>query len=217
MKYFLTYILLFFSVFASAQNIEDIFCNINADDLQWIDQTTRKKMIQNHKTQGRDTLLNAFGKDVELEIYDEENNFLKIRTSKMGTVEIKTFGTSDNSYIVAVCFTACAPICDSHITFYNSKLELINNEMFATNSITNFIDTKKLFGDEKNAKKLAKITIIFNEIHITQNEEKIILSHDFETLLDKDIYAEIKPYLLGNTMDFIWDKTIFKPQNAYWK
>ena len=86
-------------------------------------------------------------------------------------------------------------------------------------------DDKQLMKGEKSKKKksemtnrfVEKLTIIFNELHFAQNENKITLTHDFESYLDKDLYKELKPYLKGNSMDFVWDNNIFNPQNTYWK
>ena len=210
---------------AAAQDIGTVFYTLNSDNLRWIDATSRKSLIAKYKESGADSIQNVFGDWIRLEVYDETNHFLRIKTSDAGSIELKMFPTGKGHFITGLCFTACAPICDSHITFFDEHQNLIESELFSRNTIANFIDIDTLTATEKSKKKksemtnrfVEKLTIIFNELHFAQNENKITLTHDFESYLDKDLYKELKPYLKGNSMDFVWDNNIFNPQNTYWK
>ena len=225
MKHFICCILPFLCLSAGAQDIGAIFCALNSDNFRWIDKTVRQELIATHTRTGADSIQNAFGEWIRLEVYDEANRYMRVKTSEAGSIELKLFPAGKGDFIAGICFTACAPICDSHIIFFDSRLNMIENELFAQNTIADFVDIDKLTAAEENKKKkketvssfIRKLSVIFNELHFSQNENKITLTHDFESYIDKDIYKELKPLLRGNSMDFVWKDNIFNPQNIHWK
>ncbi len=125
--------------FSYAQKITPYFISAPDDIIGMLSQNQRRDLVdfyQAGKTASVTNLLN--GKSLLEKLSD---NFVALKTSSAGRLDIKMLPISDTTFIFATIYTVCGDKCDSRISFYNTRWQLLPTAQF--------IDSGTLFNTEK--------------------------------------------------------------------
>lgn len=103
---------------ASAQgSIEKLFYTMPGD-LLWLDKAQRTELFAFYKDKGIDSIPNKLNGYCKITDYDETSQHLRIRTSTKGSLELIVFTAHNETSVLGVISTVCAPACSSSISFY---------------------------------------------------------------------------------------------------
>ena len=145
----------------------------------------------------------------EIERLDYSDTFLSLRTSKIGTMQIKILPLVNNTKIIALINTVCTKVCDSNVRFFTEKWEEVEkNSLLPTLSPFIFFDKANLDTPEF---KWAASHIDIYPLHFQFKEG----SNDLEVKLDIAAHLspqdleKIKPYLVKETIELSWNKSTF--------
>lgn len=154
---------------------------------------------------GRISIPFALGK-IEREAFTSD--FLRIKTSKVGTTQIKLLPLINGTKIICVIKTVCAAACDSNIKFYSSDwIELDSKTLIPHISIESFIEvTKKNSENNKFALSLLDICPVSAEFE--NGSSVLTMKLHVEKYLSGEQLTQIKPFLKTVTLN--WDNTSFK-------
>lgn len=137
------------------------------------------------------------------------DDFLKIKTSSRGNLQIKLLPLINNTKIVCVVKTVCGQACDSQIQFYSTEwnpieseplLPHLSAEMFFDRSQKNNIDFEK-------ALRLIDMEPIKAEFKCGSDDLTLIF--DYESYVSAENVELIKSFIKQDSITLRWNKTSF--------
>lgn len=155
------------------------------------------------------TVSNILGGDVER--VTMTNDYVAIKTSDIGMLQIKLLPLINNSYIIAVVKTVCDQACDSQIDFYTTDWKHLSTaDLFPKKDKQWFIrkDIDRDAFQFQNAYAALDMTPI--EYILSPNDGTVTATYDIKKYLSSDDYKLLEPYLSSNPVIFTWDKNSFK-------
>ena len=154
----------------------------------------------------------------EITILQHICNFLEIRTSAVGTMQIKLLPirrasllpARRNTVIICVIHTVCGNACDSHISFYDTRWQPLDTHTLLPDiSAAIFMDSaQKEAGNEKYALSLSGISPV--SAQFTGNSNDMVLTFNYRQHLTPGMIAELAPFLETDTVVLQWHNGSFR-------
>jgi len=203
-KQYILFFFMFFSLTGNGQTIGSLFQSMPADILPGVSEGNKTMLLVDT---GKTTVPYVFG---EISKISQSNDYLLIRTSDIGTTQLKLLPVAQDSVIVCVIKTVCGDVCDSHISFYTTDWRKLEQNTFLPSiSAENFFDSsKKETENYKYAVSLPDIYPISAAFGNSGND--LMLTFNYKQQLPDDLIAEIKPFLKGDSIILKWDNNSFK-------
>lgn len=203
MKKLFIYIFLSLSITAQAQSISDVFKQMPADMLPGFTDANKTMLLVDT---GTTVVPYALG---EMEKEFQTSDYLKLKTSEVGTLQLKLLPIASDSSVVCVIRTVCASACDSHISFFTTDWEKLDgNDFLPIISKEIFFDSSQKDSDKyKYAVSLPDVSPISAEFVGRQND--LTLHFDAETYLSPVIFEEVKPFLKNESVVLKWNNIRF--------
>lgn len=204
MKKITTIFLLLLSMTATGQTIADLFRSMPSELLPGVSEANKTMLLVDS---GKTSVPYALG---EIGKIAQGNDFLHVRTSDVGDLQLKVLPLSSDSLIVSVIQTVCAGVCDSRIYFFTANWEELDKELFLPqlSSEIFFNSSKKDSDNYKYAVSLPDIFPISGRFAKTGSDLTLRL-HYRERLTDDQI-EEVKPFLVSDTLLFKWENATFR-------
>jgi len=204
MKKITTIFLLLLSMTATGQTIADLFRSMPSELLPGVSEANKTMLLVDS---GKTSVPYALG---EIGKIAQSNDFVHIRTSDAGDLQLKVLPLSSDSLIVSVIQTVCAGVCDSRIYFFTTNWEELDQELFlpVLSSEIFFNSSKKDSDNYKYAVSLPDIFPISARFGKTGTDLTLEL-HYRERLTDDQI-VEITPFLVGDTLLVKWENGSFR-------
>jgi len=202
-----------------AQAIEWAFVNLPEQYFPLLTKERRAELIFQHNMSGADSILNNFGGISRLREIDIANEYLKIDLTKKSTFELKALSTNDSNLVFVFSHTVCAPVCDSHLAFFDSEFRRLDtdvNPIFPDITVSDFLDTDKIRAAGETLENIVKkYDILFASICL-QKDNTILIQSNTKEFLPTEIYEEILPYIIGDKILLTWNNGIFTKGQAKW-
>lgn len=158
--YFFTVIFFTLNFTAGAQNIINYFIDMPVYLLPSFDKTLKLELTENYlKNPERDSVNNLLGGKARLLSLDTTANNLKIQSTSASKVEIQLINKPDNSRIIGIINTVCAPGCSSYIKFYDTEWNEIKVN-FPKFSIENWLNPSNNEEQNKLVKNAVRIDFL---------------------------------------------------------
>ncbi|MDO5664545.1 MAG: DUF3256 family protein [Bacteroidia bacterium] len=204
MKKRLFILLILVSTSAFSQKIDDVFKTMPNSILPGLSEGNRTMLLVDT---GKTVIPYTFG---EIEKLTYSPDFLKIKTSEIGTTQIKLLPLINDTQIICVIKTVCRNACDSNIKFYSTDWKELNaNTLLPHISAESFLDESKKGTDNyKFAVSLSDIYPISAEFENGTNT--LTLKLDLKNYLSSEQLAKIKPFVKSETIILNWNNTSFK-------
>ncbi|MDR1122164.1 MAG: DUF3256 family protein [Dysgonamonadaceae bacterium] len=184
-----------------AEEISVYFLSMPNKILPSLDIVRKKELLDAQKDSTHATIKNLFNDTLVLQ--QMTDNYLSIQ-SGIAQTEIALLTMTNQSRIICVIQTFCAPVCDSHIHFYTTQWKLLNTTDF-------FIPEKTAWFFKENPDETGKILIqsLLSDISLTTyhlNPDDLSLTQTYNTpqYLDKETALQIKPYQKETPRIFNW-------------
>lgn len=200
-------ILLFFlslSTIVEAQQVGDLFKAMPPELLPGVSEGNKTMLLVDS---GKTTVPYPLGEIVK-EAYG--NDYLRLQTSKIGTLQLKLLPVSEDSVVVCLIKTVCGNVCDSHISFYTSEWKKLDKEAFLpTISAEIFLNSSQK--KSKNDKYAVSLPDIY-PISATFNETgtDLTLTFHYKELLTEEQIQQLKPLLKGDSVVLTWKNASFR-------
>lgn len=208
-KILLTFILtLTVFAFATGQDISSVIRSM-PDDITLKIGSDQKEILATINDTANVVVNNILGGKVERVAVSPD--YVAIKTSDIGMLQIKLLPLINHSYIVGVIRTVCDIACDSQIDFYTTDWKpLTNDELFPDKNKDWFIkkDIDRASFQFKNAYAPLDMTPV--KYVFVPDATTVTAVYDIEKYLSEDDYKLLKPYLTETPIVFSWDKTSFK-------
>ena len=208
-KIILTLSLAFVGFLAYAQDVSSVVRSMPDDLILKIDVGQKELLLDNSPDTSKVVVKNLLNGDVERLGFS--NDYILLKTSDVGTLEIKLLPLINNSYIVGVIRTVCGAACDSQIEFYTTDWKSLNSsDLFPLVDKDFFIkaDADRNSQEFKNAYSALNMTPI--QLSFSLADQNVTTQYDIKKYLSEDDYKQIEPYLVKDPKVLKWDKISFK-------
>ena len=200
--YLLSLFFLIFVGFSYSQNIASVILDMPENIIPALSVDNRTMLLVDSTAR---VIPTVFG---EVEKLTYRDDYLKVKTSDVGTIQIKTLDTKNDTYIVCVIKTVCAPACDSDIKFYDSEWEEIDKStLLPSMTMESFI----IFKDNQKHQTIYKsllpdICLIDARFDDTG---KLVLKLDVEKYLSGEDLKKFNQTFELKELTFKWDLVSF--------
>lgn len=200
-------ILLFFlslSNIVEAQQVGDLFKAMPPELLPGVSEGNKTMLLVDS---GKTTVPYPLGEIVK-EAYG--NDYLRLQTSKIGTLQLKLLPVSEDSVVVCLIKTVCGNVCDSHISFYTSEWKKLGKEAFLpTISAEIFLNSsQKKSENDKYAVSLPDIYPISATFNETGTD--LTLTFHYKERLAEEQIQQLEPLLKGDSVVLTWKNGSFR-------
>lgn len=195
---------LFLSTFAQAQQVGDLFKAMPPELLPGVSEGNKTMLLVDS---GKTTVPYPLGEIVK-EAYG--NDYLRLQTSKIGTLQLKLLPVSEDSVVVCLIKTVCGSVCDSHISFYTSEWKKLDKDAFLpTISAEIFLNSsQKKSENDKYAVSLPDIYPISATFNETGTD--LTLTFHYKERLAEEQIQQLEPLLKGNSVVLAWKNGSFR-------
>lgn len=174
-----------------------------------VDQKKELAVAETDSIEKKVFVINAVGDSIERLAYSDD--YISLKTSDAGTLQIKLLPLVNNTNIVGVITTVCGDLCDSRIDFYTTSWQpLDKSTLFPTINKDSFLkkDIDRNSVDYVNASAPVDMTPI--TYNFSEKDKNITVEYQLENYLAADDYKCIQPYLNTEPKIFEWNKFAYK-------
>ena len=209
-KTFIPILLFFISAFAiNAQTIAPLFADMPDSLSPQLDAAWRKDLIelyQNGKEASLKNKLNGTSR-----IKQMTDDYLLAEISDRSTIQLKLLPLINDSKIICMVSTICAPICDSKVSFFSTDwkpiaMEDVLSPVTAEWFIKEGID-KNSFAFQDNMRWLDVDLIRYD---LSADAPTLTATYTTPEYLSKDVREKIRPFLKEEPRVYTWKSHQFK-------
>lgn len=174
-----------------------------------VDQKKELAVAETDSIEKKVFVINAVGDSIERLAYSDD--YISLKTSDAGTLQIKLLPLVNNTNIVGVITTVCGDLFDSRIDFYTTSWQpLDKSTLFPTINKDSFLkkDIDRNSVDYVNASAPVDLTPV--TYNFSEKDKNITVEYQLENYLAADDYKAIQPYLNTEPKIFEWNKFAYK-------
>ena len=196
------------SICCNAQDISSVFGNMPKDLILLVDSIQRQDLLDLYKNKASANIKDKLNGDVTLSALKED--FIELHSGNF-SIQIALLKLVNDSKIIFLIQTVCAPVCDSQLSFYTTDWKPLDTSDFIFPANASWFikdDADKTGEDFINASKSLDMDLM--QFHF--NPEKLELTQTYTTpqYLSKEDRKAIEPFLKQEPKVFIWEKMRFK-------
>ncbi len=202
-RYFTLLILSCITLLSYGQTMDDVFKTMPNDFLPAFSEADKTILLVDSSLS---VIPYALG---EIERLAYSDTFLSIKTSEVGTMQIKILPLINNTQIIVLIKTVCSGVCDSDIRFFtNEWKEIDKKSILPTITPQVFFDQKELNTPEFKW-TVSQIDMFPLEFQFKNGSNNLQVKFDIANHLSALDFAKIEPYLVKETIDLLWNKSMF--------
>jgi len=191
-----------------AQTAGDLFVKLPEPALLTLTVSDRLDLIDMYKAGNKAIVKNIFGDSCS--ILQLTDDYLQLKFGN-NTMELFILPMINDSKIVGLIQTVCAPVCDSNIEFYTISLKKLSTSVFITFAGKNDFLKEGINPEEENVKN-ALIPLDISLMRLEYDPDKQELQQHYTTpeYLSETDRAKVKKYLIDIPKIFKWNLTRFE-------
>lgn len=202
-------LLLFIMIIAGAvlglhgQNINHYFTDMPSSLLPTLESSSRQELIENYESNPqKDTLKNFLGGKVRLLQLDTLTDYISIQTASNSRFEMKILKRKDNSDLLMIINTVCAPICSSYVHFYDKDWKEVKVDLPPL-KVENWLQTDVAVVNGVKVKDLFKTSFI--ELKFNNAAQTIEVTNNSLEFLGEEEEILVEPYFSQNPISLKWN------------
>ena len=202
-RYFTLLLLSCITLLSYGQTIDEVFKTMPNDFLPAFSEADKTMLLVDSSLS---VIPYALG---EIERLAYSDTFLSIKTSEVGTMQIKILPLINNTQIIVLIKTVCSGVCDSDIRFFTSEWkEIDKRSLLPTITPQVFFDQKEL--NTPGFKwTVSQIDMFPLQFQFKNGSNNLQVKFDIANHLSALDFAKIEPYLVKETIDLLWNKSTF--------
>ena len=203
-RYIILLLLSSITFYSSGQTIGELFKSMPSDYLPAFSEANKTMLLV-------DSSLSVIPYPLgEIERLEYTDTFLSLKTSEVGTMQIKILPLVNNTQIVALIKTVCSSnVCDSDIRFFTNEWEEIQKS-----NILPTIPPSMFFNETKRDTPgfkwaVSQIDIYPLQLQFKDGGNNLQATFNIKKHLSQQDAMKIEPYLAKETIDLTWNKSTF--------
>ena len=194
--------------FVQGQTVGELFVKLPKPELLTLNQSSRLDLIDLYKSGEKATVKNFF--DDSCSIHRLTDDYLQIQIGN-NSMELFLLSMINDSKILGLIHTVCAPVCDSEIEFYTTTGRKIDASTFITLSGPYDFLGEGINKDDENIKNaLIPLDISLMKLQYEPDKQELQQYYTTPDYLSEADRNKIIPYLKGSPKLFKWNLTRFE-------
>jgi hypothetical protein len=191
-----------------AQTAEKVFAALPESlSLTWT-ETNRLELIELYKAGLTAAVENQLGDTCFLTRMT--GDYIQIQESK-SSLEIIILSMVNDSKVICLIRTVCAPLCDSRLEFYSVNWKKLDNNVFITPAEKAQFIKDGVNPDEQKARNaLIPLDISLMQFRYDPDSHELLQYYNTPYYLSSDDRKKAAPYLKDAPVVFKWEQTGFK-------
>lgn len=196
--------------FSKLSMVEKAFLSMPNEYYLLLTKEKRTLLLSEYKLDSAVAVKNLFGGYTQMKCVDSVANFISVRDTRQSQLDFKVVQKNDSTFYMVLVFTACAPVCDSYMNFFDSKWNLLRKSLLEPITISNFLDIEKIKADGlTEAIVTERFGAAFIKMEFEKGTDTLLVSLQSEKFMDKENYLRLKKYLIKDTLVYTWNKDAF--------
>ena len=196
------------SICCKAQDISSVFGNMPKDLILLVDSIPRQDLLDLYKSNMSANIKDKLNGKVTLSTLTDD--FIELHSGNF-SMQIALLRLVNDSKVILLIQTVCAPVCDSQLSFYTIDWKPLDASDFILPANASWFikdDTDKTGENFINASKSLDMDLMLFRF----NPENLELTQTYTTpqYLSQEDRETIKPFLKQEPKIFVWRKTGFK-------
>ena len=190
------------------QTANELFVKIPESALLTLSISDRLDLIDLYKAGGEATIENLFGDSCS--ILRMTDNYLQIQTGEH-TMELFLLPMINDSKIVGLIQTVCAPVCDSKLEFYTTTWKKLDTSLFITFADAyDFLEEGVNPQEEKVKNVLIPLDISLMKLQYEPDKQELLQHYTTPDYLNETDKAKAMLYLRETPKSYKWNLTRFE-------
>lgn len=185
------------SAVLSAQSVETAFTSMPDEYYLSLSQSMRADMLKAYHAGDTLGVHNLLGGSSRIDSLDASADWLRVRNSDNGYVELKVTKDVRGSKMFVLVFTACASACSSHVGAFNSDWSLCRNKVIDEVSVADFLDKEKILADGESLERIVSLIDIplISYSYSDASHSRLYASLESLKALDADSRKRVEKYV----------------------
>ncbi|MDR2621856.1 MAG: DUF3256 family protein [Dysgonamonadaceae bacterium] len=191
-----------------AQSAEKLFISMPEFLSLTLTETNRLELVELYKGGLLAAFENQMGDSCFLPRMTDD--YLQIREGE-SSLEIIILPMINDSKVVCLIHTVCAPLCDSYLEFYTVNWKKLNNSAFITPAgKMQFIKAGVNPGEQKTRNALIPLDISLMQFCYNPDSRELLQYYNTPQYLSVDDREKVAPYLKETPVVFKWNQIRFE-------
>jgi len=190
------------------QTASELFVKMPEPEFLPLTASDRMDLIDLYKAGEKASVKNRF--DDSCSIVRMTNDYLQIQTGG-NTTELFLLPMINDSKIIGLIQTVCAPVCDSYLEFYTTSWKKLSTPAFITFAGKyDFLKEGVNPKDEKVKNALIPLDIFLMQLHYDPDNQELQQDYTTPDYLSGTDKAQVIQYLTGTPKRFKWNQMRFE-------
>lgn len=198
-----------FALGAKAQDVDALFVAMPDGGIPQLESAWRKDLVDLYNSGKEARLKNTMNGFSTLKKMTQD--YLLLQVTDRSTIEIKLLPLVNNTKVICMVKTVCAPAADSRVEFFTTEWEpLDSSEMFVPVAADWFI---KEDADRNSAAFLdaaSRLDMDLMEYHLSPDSLTLTATYSTPQYLSSEDRRRVIPFLKESPKVYMWDKHHFK-------
>ncbi len=182
----------FFSL--QAQEAKSLFINVPDSICRLLTKVNREDCIDFLQSNMKAIVDNRFGQKSEMT--DLGKDYIRMQMTPEIVWQMKVLALSDSTNIICTVSTACAPACDSNISFYSTDWKLIASDSFIKLPVmSDFLATPDSTVIYEFEEATREADLLLTKIDMNKNNAELIVTLSTPDYMSNDAAEKLKPFL----------------------
>ena len=191
-----------------AQTIGELFVKFPESELLTLTGSDRQGLIRLYKAGEKAVIKNRLNDSCSM--LRLTNDYLQIQTGN-NTMELFLLPMINDSKIIGLIQTVCAPVCDSYLEFYTTSWKKLTTSVFISFAGKNdFLKDGVQLADEKVQNALIPLDIVLMKLHYDPEQKELHQYYTTPDYLSETDKETVMPYLIEMPKRFKWNLTRFE-------
>jgi len=207
-RYIFSFLLCFAVAESYSQDMATLFTNIPDQYLPQLETEWRKDLVDLYRSGKEARLQNTMAGYSTLRALTSDYLFLE--KTERSTMEIKLLPLVNNTHVICVVSTVCAPVADSKVEFFTTDWKPLDTaELFTPADSGWFI--KKEEGQRPGAfpDALSRLDIELIKYQLSEKDLTLTATYTTPLYLDSETREKIAPFLKDSPRIYTWEKYRF--------
>ncbi|GHT64407.1 hypothetical protein FACS189451_12010 [Bacteroidia bacterium] len=191
-----------------SQTAEKLFVSLPESVLLTLTGTNRLELVELYRSGLPAAVENQMGDSCFLTQMTDD--YLQIREGK-SSLEIIVLSMVNDSKVICLIRTVCAPLCDSNLEFYTVNWKKLNANVFITPAEkAQFIKDDIDLNEQKVRNALIPLDISLMQFHYNPGSHELLQYYNTPQYLSTDDRGKAAPYLKDAPVVFTWNQSRFE-------
>jgi hypothetical protein len=207
-KSFIIFLWICTGFIAKSQTVADVFLTLPESAFLTLSENNRLDLIDLYKADQKAGVKNQLGDSCFL--VKLTDNFLQMENGNI-TFELLLLPMVNDSKIVCLIQTLCAPVCDSQLAFYTTNWKPLDANIFIS-----LADKYKFIKDEVDLEEqkvqniLISLDLPFMQLHYDLENQVLLQNYNTPQYLSEDDRKKVQPYLKESPIKYRWNRIKFE-------